>query len=87
LRKTLTYDRGAEMARHAQLTQNTGIKVYFADPYSPGSAARTRMRTGWSGSICPREPTLAGTRRTSSAKSPSAWTTGRARCSTSKRRM
>lgn len=35
LRKTLTYDRGTEMARHAQLTQNTGIKVYFADPYSP----------------------------------------------------
>ncbi len=34
-RKTLTYDRGTEMARHAQLTRNTGIKVYFADPYSP----------------------------------------------------
>jgi IS30 family transposase len=35
LRKTLTYDRGTEMARHAALTRNTGIKVYFADPYSP----------------------------------------------------
>lgn len=35
LRKTLTYDRGTEMARHADLTRNTGIKVYFADPYSP----------------------------------------------------
>ena len=35
LRKTLTYDRGTEMARHADLTKNTGIKVYFADPYSP----------------------------------------------------
>jgi transposase, IS30 family len=35
MRKTLTYDRGTEMARHAALTQNTGIKVYFADPYSP----------------------------------------------------
>ena len=35
LRKTLTYDRGTEMARHAELTRNTGIKVYFADPYSP----------------------------------------------------
>ena len=23
------------MARHAQLTANTGIKVWFADPYSP----------------------------------------------------
>ena len=35
MRKSLTYDRGTEMARHAQLTQNTGIKVWFADPYSP----------------------------------------------------
>ena len=35
LRKSLTYDRGAEMARHAELTANTGIKVWFCDPYSP----------------------------------------------------
>ncbi len=34
-RKSLTYDRGTEMARHAALTQNTGIKVWFCDPYSP----------------------------------------------------
>ena len=35
MRKTLTYDRGSEMARHAQLTQRTGIRVYFCDPHSP----------------------------------------------------
>jgi IS30 family transposase len=35
LRKTLTYDRGTEMARHEELTRSTGVKVYFADPYSP----------------------------------------------------
>jgi IS30 family transposase len=35
LRKTLTYDRGTEMARHQELTNNLGVKVYFADPYSP----------------------------------------------------
>ena len=35
LRKTLTYDRGSEMARHAELTRTTGVKIYFADPYSP----------------------------------------------------
>jgi IS30 family transposase len=33
--KTLTWDRGSEMARHAKITQLTGIRVYFADPYSP----------------------------------------------------
>lgn len=35
LRKSLTYDRGTEMARHRALTKRTGVKVFFADPYSP----------------------------------------------------
>ena len=33
--KTLTWDRGSEMARHAHITEQTGINVYFADPYHP----------------------------------------------------
>jgi IS30 family transposase len=33
--KTLTWDRGSEMARHTVITARTGIQVYFADPYSP----------------------------------------------------
>jgi transposase, IS30 family len=33
--KTLTWDRGSEMARHTDITARTGIQVYFADPYSP----------------------------------------------------
>ena len=33
--KTLTYDRGMEMARHKEFTKETKIRVYFADPYSP----------------------------------------------------
>jgi IS30 family transposase len=35
LKKTLTYDRGVEMAQHKLFTQNTKIQVYFADPHSP----------------------------------------------------
>jgi IS30 family transposase len=35
MRKTLTWDRGKEMARHKDLADATGMKVYFADPYSP----------------------------------------------------
>jgi IS30 family transposase len=35
LAKTLTWDRGVEMANHADLTARTGIDVYFADPYKP----------------------------------------------------
>jgi transposase, IS30 family len=33
--KTLTWDRGTEMAKHTDITAQTGINVYFADPYSP----------------------------------------------------
>jgi len=33
--RTLTWDNGSEMARHARIADQTGIDVYFADPYSP----------------------------------------------------
>ena len=35
MRKTLTWDRGTEMAAHKQLAAATGMNIYFADPYSP----------------------------------------------------
>jgi IS30 family transposase len=35
LKKTLTYDRGTEMAEHKLFTKDTKIQVCFCDPHSP----------------------------------------------------
>jgi IS30 family transposase len=35
LRQSLTWDQGAEMAHHARLRIDSGLRVYFCDPHSP----------------------------------------------------
>jgi IS30 family transposase len=35
LRKTLTWDQGREMTRHAEMSNIVDIKTYFCDPHSP----------------------------------------------------
>jgi IS30 family transposase len=35
VRKSMTYDQGREMTRHAEITQRTAVAIYFADPHSP----------------------------------------------------
>ena len=36
MKKSLTWDRGMELAKHREFTKTTKIPVYFCDPQSPG---------------------------------------------------
>jgi len=56
LRQSMTYDRGSEMARHAELTKRLKLDIWFCDPHAPCSAAAMKTPTACCASFCPREP-------------------------------
>src|SRR5271165_4243889 len=77
LRRSLTWDRGSEMAHHAVITTKLSLPVFFCDPHHPGSAAPTRTPTDCCANTCTETPTWPRSLRTSSTLSPRNSTTAR----------
>ena len=60
LRRSLTWDRGQEMALHAQFTIDTGVKVFFCDPRSPWQRGSNENTNGLLRQYFPKGKSMAG---------------------------
>jgi hypothetical protein len=81
LRRSLTWDRGSEMAQHSAITAALALPVFFCDPHHPWQRGTNENTNRLLRKYLHRTPTWPRSPRTSSMQSLRNSTSARVECS------